>query len=68
MLIEAEIRRQPDLAVGRLTTLFSGSRAGLGLEHGYDVFGEGDRILTIRYVNTPSSAGDLTLVTNWPGP
>jgi len=68
LLIEAEIKTRPDLEILKLTRLFRSSLAGLGFDHGYDVFGAGERIVTVRYENTPASAGDLTLVTGWRGP
>jgi hypothetical protein len=51
-----------------LTRLFDFRRTGLNPEHGFDVFGNGDRILIVREEGASASAGDLTLVTGWPGP
>ena len=68
ILVDAEIRPLPNLQVTRLTRLFEAGRVGLNPEHGYDLFGNGDRILIVREEGASASAGDLTLVTGWQGP
>jgi len=68
VLYEVRVQRGPDTRVFDRAKVFAVGGSGLGPDHGYDVFGEGERFVTVRQGNSAAPAGDLVLVTDWRGP
>ena len=60
--------REPRLVIGPVQSLYSSVELQLGPTHGYDATDRDGEIVTIRLDESPTSHGDLTLVTSWTGP
>jgi len=64
-VIEVAVTSSPTLQLGRAREVFAFNSQQLGPNHGYDVTRGDDRFVMVRFGESTTGAGDLTLITNW---
>ena len=66
-MLEVRVSRDTSLHLGRPQELFAYAGQQLGPSHGYDVAIGDDRFVMLRFGESTTGAGDLTLITSWTG-
>jgi len=64
-LFFADVQTEPDLVLGTPKKLFDGDRIGIHVWRGYDVAGDGERLVVVQSENQNQTTPTITVVENW---